>query len=112
MIGRLNGVLDAMADVTTVNRIIEMLVKIEKGEREEYERLRKLLKQKQDEVLENSVRAEEATEVSCCYRRLSMTPCWFALGVAVLLSGGDTSEDTKKGAGKIPRHVEVRLDGS
>jgi len=53
LIGRLNGVLDAMADVTTVNRIIEMLVKIEKGEREEHERLRKLLKQKQDEMLEN-----------------------------------------------------------
>ncbi len=53
LIGRLNGVLEAMADVTTVNRIIEMLVKIEKGEREEYERLRKLLKQKQDEMLEN-----------------------------------------------------------
>jgi hypothetical protein len=53
LIIRLNGVLEAMADVTTINRIIEMLVKIEKGEREEYERLRKLLKQKQEEVLDN-----------------------------------------------------------
>jgi hypothetical protein len=53
LINRLSGVLEAMADVTTINRIIEMLVKIEKGEREEYERLRKLLKQKQDEVLDN-----------------------------------------------------------
>jgi hypothetical protein len=53
LIERLSGVLEAMADVTTINRIIEMLVKIEKGEREEYERLQKLLKQKQEEVLEN-----------------------------------------------------------
>jgi hypothetical protein len=53
LITRLSSVLEAMADVTTINRIIEMLVKIEKGEREEYERLRKLLKQKQEEVLDN-----------------------------------------------------------
>jgi hypothetical protein len=53
LIRRLSGVLEAMADVTTINRIIEMLVKIEKGEREEYERLQKLLRQKQEEVLEN-----------------------------------------------------------
>jgi hypothetical protein len=52
LIARLQGVLDAMADVTTINRIIEMLVKIEKGEQEEYQRLQKLLKQKQEEILE------------------------------------------------------------
>jgi SPX domain protein involved in polyphosphate accumulation len=53
LINRLNGVLEAMADVTTINKLIEMLTKIEKGEREEYDRLQKLLKQKQEDVLEN-----------------------------------------------------------
>jgi hypothetical protein len=53
LINRLNTVLDAMADVTTINKIIEMLVKIEKGEQQEYERLETLLKKKRDEILEN-----------------------------------------------------------
>jgi SPX domain protein involved in polyphosphate accumulation len=53
LIRRLNAVLEAMADVTTINKLIEMLVKIEKGERDEIERLNKLLKQKQLEFLED-----------------------------------------------------------
>jgi len=53
LIARLASVLDAMADVTSINKIIEMLVKIEKGERQEYERLQLLLKQKQEEFLDS-----------------------------------------------------------
>jgi hypothetical protein len=53
LIARLASVLDAMADVTSINKIIEMLVKIEMGERQEYERLQLLLKQKQEEFLDN-----------------------------------------------------------
>jgi hypothetical protein len=53
LVARLTSVLDAMADVTSINKIIEMLVKIEKGERQEYERLQFLLKQKQEEFLDS-----------------------------------------------------------
>jgi hypothetical protein len=53
LINRLNVVLEAMADVTTINKIIEMLVRIDKGEQQEYDRLRDLLKQKQQEILDS-----------------------------------------------------------
>jgi hypothetical protein len=58
VINRLNGVLDAMADVATINKIIEALVKIKKAEEEEYERLKKLLREKEEDLL-NQAGAEE-----------------------------------------------------
>ena len=37
----------------TINKIIEMLIKIKKGELDEFDRLQRLLKEKQDKVLDN-----------------------------------------------------------
>jgi hypothetical protein len=51
LISRLTGVLDAMADVATINKIIEALVKIKKAEEEEFERLKKLLREKEEDLL-------------------------------------------------------------
>ena len=52
LIDRLNGVLDAMGDVTSLNRLIIALVQIEKGEREEHDRLKELLRKQQEKILE------------------------------------------------------------
>jgi uncharacterized protein (TIGR03067 family) len=43
-----------------------------------------------------------------------MTPCWFVLAVAVLVRGGDTSEDTKKELEKFRgtwKYVSMEADG-
>ena len=43
-----------------------------------------------------------------------MTPCWFVLAVAVLVSGGDTSEDTKKELENFRgtwKYVSMEADG-
>lgn len=52
LITRLTSVLDAMAEVTSVNRLIETLMRIEKAEREEYNRLERLKKQRSEDVLD------------------------------------------------------------
>jgi hypothetical protein len=54
LIRRLEAVLDAMADVTTINQIIKQLVEISRKEQEEYERLKELLRQKEDIILEGA----------------------------------------------------------
>lgn len=51
LIARLEDVLGAMGDVTTLNKLITALIQIEKSEREEYNRLQKLLKKQEEELL-------------------------------------------------------------
>jgi hypothetical protein len=53
LIDRLNRVLDAMGDVTTINKLIATLVEIEKGERKEYERLKELRDEIQSRLLDD-----------------------------------------------------------
>ncbi|HZT34859.1 MAG TPA: hypothetical protein VFA15_02990, partial [Nitrososphaera sp.] len=50
---RLNRVLDAMGDVTTINKLIALLVEVEKGERMEYDRLKKLRDSLQEKILDD-----------------------------------------------------------
>jgi hypothetical protein len=40
-----------MGDVTTINKLITALVQIEKREREEYDRLKDLLRKKEEDLL-------------------------------------------------------------
>ena len=51
VIARLSDVLSAMGDVTTINKLITQLVQIEKREREEYDRLKELLRKKEEDLL-------------------------------------------------------------
>ncbi len=51
VITRLSDVLSAMGDVTTINKLITALVQIEKREREEYDRLKDLLRKKEEDLL-------------------------------------------------------------
>lgn len=53
LIDRLNRVLDAMGDVTSINKIIATLVEIEKGEQAEYRRLQDLKDKLQEKILED-----------------------------------------------------------
>jgi hypothetical protein len=52
LIDRLNGVLENMGDITTLNKLITALVQIEKREREEYDRLKELLREKEKKLLD------------------------------------------------------------
>ena len=52
VIDRLGGVLDAMADMTSINDLIKKLVQIRDQEEEEYQRLQKLKLQKEKEIFE------------------------------------------------------------
>lgn len=53
LIDRLSRVLDAMGDVTTINKLIALLVEVEKGERQEFERLKKLRDDLQEKILDD-----------------------------------------------------------
>jgi hypothetical protein len=53
LINRLSEVLDAMGDISTVNKLITALLQIEKKEREEFERLRELYKKRAEELLDD-----------------------------------------------------------
>jgi hypothetical protein len=52
VIARLEGVLEAMGDVSNINKLINTLLQIEKKEREEADRLHQILKDKEKELLE------------------------------------------------------------
>ena len=52
VIERLLRVLDAMGDITTINKLIEQLVQIEKAERTAYERFKQLNNRLQGELLD------------------------------------------------------------
>lgn len=53
LIERLTRVLDAMGDVTTINKLIALLVEVEKGERKEYDRLKQLRDNLQEKILDD-----------------------------------------------------------
>lgn len=53
LIDRLDRVLEAMGDVTTINKLISLLVEIEKGERAEYDRLKKIRDTLQEKILDD-----------------------------------------------------------
>jgi hypothetical protein len=56
LLDRLNNVLDAMADITTINSLITQLVAIEKSESEEYQKLQRLKEQMEKKLLEELVK--------------------------------------------------------
>jgi hypothetical protein len=55
LIDRLSRVLDAMGDVTTINKLIATLVEIEKGEQRELKRLEELRDRIQERILEEAL---------------------------------------------------------
>jgi hypothetical protein len=54
LIDRLTRVLDAMADITTINSLIKTLTEIEKRERDENRRLKELYEKKTNELLDSA----------------------------------------------------------
>ena len=62
LIARLEEVLAGMGDLTNLNKLILALQQIEKREREEYDRLKKLLKEKEDEILGGTGTPEKGKE--------------------------------------------------
>lgn len=62
LIERLTRVLDAMGDITTINKLIEQLVQIEKAERSAYARFKELNDQLQDELLNSALPSEGKPE--------------------------------------------------
>ena len=51
-------VLDAMGDITTINKLIEQLTMIEKAERNAYERFKQINDRLQDELLRQALPSE------------------------------------------------------
>jgi hypothetical protein len=58
LIDRLTRVLDAMGDITTINKLIEQLVQIEKAELKAYEHFKELSDKLQDQLLEDALPSE------------------------------------------------------
>jgi hypothetical protein len=58
LIDRLTRVLDAMGDITTINKLIEQLVLIEKAERKAYEHFKDISDKLQDKLLEEALPLE------------------------------------------------------
>jgi hypothetical protein len=58
VIDRLTRVLDAMGDITTINKLIEQLTMIEKAERSAYERFKQINDRLQDELLKQALPSE------------------------------------------------------
>jgi hypothetical protein len=58
VIERLTRVLDAMGDITTINKLIEQLTMIEKAERNAYERFKQINDRLQDELLKQALPSE------------------------------------------------------
>ncbi len=58
LIERLTRVLDAMGDITTINKLIEQLTMIEKAERNAYERFKQINDRLQDELLRQALPSE------------------------------------------------------
>jgi hypothetical protein len=55
LIERLTRVLDAMGDINSINKLIERLVQIEKGERRAYERFKELNDELQEKILDQAL---------------------------------------------------------
>jgi hypothetical protein len=53
VISRLEGVLEAMGDVSNINKLITVLIQIEKKEREQAEQLKDLLRKKTDDLIKS-----------------------------------------------------------
>jgi hypothetical protein len=62
VIERLSRVLDAMGDITTINKLIEQLVQIEKAERSAYGRFKEINDRLQDELLNSALPSEPKPE--------------------------------------------------
>jgi hypothetical protein len=62
LIDRLTRVLDAMGDITTINKLIEQLVQIEKAERKAYEHFKDISDKLQDQLLEDALPSEGKAE--------------------------------------------------
>ncbi len=62
VIDRLTRVLDAMGDITTINKLIEQLVLIEKAERSAYGRFKEINDRLQDELLNSALPSEPKAE--------------------------------------------------
>ncbi|HLJ93669.1 MAG TPA: hypothetical protein VKU02_10815 [Gemmataceae bacterium] len=58
VIDRLTRILDAMGDITTINKLIEQLTMIEKAERNAYERFKQINDRLQDELLKSALPSE------------------------------------------------------
>ncbi len=59
LIDRLNRVLDAMGDVTTINKLIAKLVEIEKAERKDYQLLKELKETVEARLIEDLINPKE-----------------------------------------------------
>jgi hypothetical protein len=62
LIERLTRVLDAMGDITTINKLIEQLVQIEKAERSAYARFKEMNDRLQDALLDSALPSEPKPE--------------------------------------------------
>jgi hypothetical protein len=62
VIDRLTRVLDAMGDITTINKLIEQLVQIEKAERNAYGRFKEINDRLQDDLLNSALTPESKPE--------------------------------------------------
>jgi hypothetical protein len=62
LIERLTRVLDAMGDITTINKLIEQLVQIEKAERSAYVRFKEMNDRLQDALLDSALPSEPKPE--------------------------------------------------
>jgi hypothetical protein len=62
LIDRLSRVLDAMGDITTINKLIEQLVKIEQAERKAYDRFKELSDKLQEDLLDKALNQPPGAE--------------------------------------------------